>query len=594
MKKRLLTLSVVGLMMVTTSCSPVSIQKDADGKQIIVSLVNSDGSKVNYTADDLLAKYKGTTSGIEAYYNSIYDLLIRHDQEITSSMETSIDSKIDSFINTVKSNASSKGVSYNTALSDELESKGVESLGELRELYELEVQKSEYETTFYEDNMDNLTWEYIQTRAPYHIRHILVKTDDESGTSVYDKLISKDESTKLSSIVTRIASGENFGEIAYDASEDNSGDNSSAKLYGSLGIMDLDNNFVSEFDDTIYFYDAFLSGNETSYTKEQKAQLLNIPTTVDGVNVEEALKARVNAVPFGTAKMFDEYANSTKTVNNAKYTTDVDPNADRHELTSSYYPRNVLFNTYFNNHGLTFITDQGLQDEDRVDASWIEPSAEVKAIIGDHKILADSDGNPVLITYNPDTGVHFMIIEKSPLYQKYESYTDWSTLEGEEVALDSLKDEMMHYYSRTVPSGNDNVTNDNRFVTYIKSVRDTYQSRANTIEEKVKGFDENVSYRIFESLIYQTEENSTVLKVDGEGNYIARTDIEIEAEMLDSIKSYIDAKRANTEYSSAASNVNSWKGYVRLLQYQDDQKEAKQLKFTETYKYFQDTKEAIA
>lgn len=584
MKKRLLTLSMVSLLTLgLASCSDVDAKKTSDGKDIIVS-IETEGGVVNYTADDLLNHYSSTETGVKAYYNAIYDVLVRHDQEITPEMSTTIEEEMEKFLNTCKTNASNNGTTYKTELSNSLEAEGVETTGELRELKELSVQKTKYSENFYDQGLEDGTFakKYIEEKAPYHIRHILIKTDDVSGSSVYNKEISKEESKKIYSIISRLASGKTtFGDIAYDASDD-----SSNSLYGSVGIMDLDTGFVSEFKYGVYYYDAFLSGkNDTGKTQEQVLEMLRIPSSIElgegnTLNTKEVLDNSVFTVPYSAVEMFQAYADTTKTIDNKTYTDEIVPGSVRQSITSQYYPRNVLFNTYFNNHGLTFITDEGFGDTTG-NANWTTPNAELKAVLGenfDGKILTDN-GNPILVTYNPSTGLHFMIIEKSPINQKYTSYTSYENKsEGEEVALNNLEEELLHYYSLDVPSGSANVTNDNRFVTYIKTTRTEYDKRATTLEDKFKSYDSNMEYKIFESLIY--DDNGAI-----------RTDVTIDEKILNTILTYIKDQRANTEYSTLESNVASWTTYLQLLEFQGLQKDAKQLDFSETKLYFADTKD---
>ena len=57
---------------------------------------------------------------------------------------------------------------------------------------------------FYENNKNStLLAEYINYYAPYHIRHILAKTN--SGDSLYDGTIDKDAATKVANIVIALA-----------------------------------------------------------------------------------------------------------------------------------------------------------------------------------------------------------------------------------------------------------------------------------------------------------------------------------------------------------------------------------------------------
>lgn len=580
MKKRLLTLSMVSLLTLgLASCNNLSSKIDKDGQEVIVS-IKIDGNEVNYTADDLLNQYATTETGVKAYYNAIYDVLVRKTQKITETMKVDVETEIDDFVNNCKSSASTNGTTYKTELSKALEQEGVDNLGELRELKELEIQKSEYEKEFYSDEkLKEYTTNYIEEKAPYHIRHILVKTDDVSGSSVYNKEISKEESKKIYSVISRLASGkESFGDIAYDASDDTSN-----SLYGSVGLMELDTEFVSEFKYSIYYYDAMLSEkNDTGKTSEQVLEMLNVPSSINlGENInldtKSILDSSVYAVPYSVVTMFETYSESTKTVGNKTYTDEIVSSTDRHEITSSYYPRNVLFNTYFNNHGLTFITDEGFGDTSN-NPNWTTPNESIKKVLPDGfngKILTDN-GNPILVTYNPSTGLHFMIIEKSPINQKYTSYVDYKT--GETHQLNNLQEELAHYYSLDVPSSNDDVTNSNTYVTYINSNRNQYDSRATELKNQIKAFDANMDYLVFESLLYAQDGN-------------IRSDVTINQDILNSILDYISAQRDNTKLTAENTNIENWATYLRLLNFQEIQKEAKQLDFNETKQYFVDTKD---
>ena len=78
MNKRLLTLSMVGLLTVgLASCSDVK-QKEVDGKQVIITIKDTD-----YTADELLGDYAKDSAGVNAFYNAIYDVLVRDHETIT-------------------------------------------------------------------------------------------------------------------------------------------------------------------------------------------------------------------------------------------------------------------------------------------------------------------------------------------------------------------------------------------------------------------------------------------------------------------------------------------------------------------------------
>ena len=152
MNKRIITLSLMGLLTLgtLTGCSNVKAEKvttDGQTKEVIVKV----GDK-NYTADDLFAEYSGTTSGASAYYNAIYDVLIREAQPITTTITNAVNSRIDDFTEKAKEQASNNSTTYKTELSALLEDEGVNNLKELREIYTLDEQKKVYEDKYYDDN----------------------------------------------------------------------------------------------------------------------------------------------------------------------------------------------------------------------------------------------------------------------------------------------------------------------------------------------------------------------------------------------------------------------------------------------------------
>ncbi len=633
MKKRLVTLSLVGFMATAlVSCSPVKLEYDANGAAIIVTLNNGKVKGITYKADDLFEDYLTTTKGLDAYKQAIYDVLVRdkYAGNITSDMESEIDSKIDSFIATAKKTASDNGTTYNTELSNALESAGVDDLGQLREVYTLDVEKSAYSDKYYEENMaataatgnvkldgdevkvwsytqDNMTWDYVKTQNPYHIRHILVKTDDIDGSSLYNKQISKAEAEKMYSVVSRLTSGESFGDIAYDASDD-----TSSTSYGSLGIVDTSvaNSYVSEFRVAMYYYDAFLNSNPSPYTKEQKMAKLGISPTVKSGDVEIPTESTLNqhftAIKYSDVSNLNKVADITSADRvNLSDKTFRDHNGYEHEIDDTTYPRNVLFNNVFNNRGLSFITSEGASEEELANNVWMEPSAEVKSLLGladGVKILAVNQGTkenpywaPILVAYNPTTGWHLILIEKSPLYQRFTSYVDWTSnktisIGDDKTSETNLMKEMMHYYSQDVPSSSDDVTNANTYVTYLKTTNSTYSSRASDISTKIKAYDANVSDRLFESLIYKTENNnsSTILALDSNGNKVLRDDIKIDEKMLNKITDYIEAKRTNTKYTAQATQLSAWSSYLNLLEFQDDVKDSRQYSLTDIENLYND------
>jgi len=155
-----------------------------------------------------------------------------------------------------------------------------------------------------------------------------------------------------------------------------------------------------------------------------------------------------------------------------------------------------------------------------------------------------------------------MTIEQSPFRD------DEADLANTIFATKAPKDQaefLDNYYSTEIPATSSaDVSKDHRYVTFVKSNRDTYSDRAEEIENLINGFDPDVSYRLFEEL---------ALKEDGS----LKDGITIDEKILASIKELIASKRAATEISEEETNEEAWTSYVQLLKLQDAQKDAKQL-----------------
>lgn len=547
MNKRIITLSLMGLLTLgtLTACSdvkPSKVSTDGKSKEVIVKV----GDK-NYTADDLFAEYSETTTGASAYYNAIYDVLIREAQPVTTTITNAVNQRIDDFTEKAKKQASDNSTTYKTELSNLLEEEGVENLKELREVYTLDEQKKVYEDKYYDDNMDSLKLEYLATKTPYHVSHILVKTDN-AGSSLYNGTITATEATKISSVINSLIDNKfTFGQVAKENSEDNSGNESSASYFGDLGIMDQDTSFVPEFKYNVFAYDAYLNDNSNIKPRvegkeiEQELKLnksFNFNYDVnsnDKVSVKDALSS-VNEIPYKAVEYLSTLTEETPKVNgNVK--TYKDANGNVKDVDDSVYPRNILFNTYFNDHGISVITNDGYTGDSTKFASFPRLSSK--------PILTDGNGNPILVTRAGSSyqGIHFITINKSP--------------------FNGTDEEMLAYYSTdNIPSTSTDVSEDKRFITAVASNNSTYTERAKKVKDAVKGFDPYLNYRIYEELV-------------------SATNVEIKDEVKALVKKYIDSQRVQTSYTNEASTTATLKSFVQLLQLQDAEKAAKQVTFND-------------
>lgn len=535
MKKRLLLLSMVSIVALT-GCD-VSQLKDDKGNQIIVKL----GDSMNYTANELFEHYSDTSAGTSQYFNAVYDVLIRAAQDKTTAIEQEVARRIDDFHQDAEDAASENNTSVRTELSKALEAKGVESIDELEQIYYLEEKKTTFENDYYDDNVEgDLLKDYINYYAPYHMRHILVKTS--SGDSLYNSTITKDDAINLSEVVRRLASGtESFGTIAQTTAEN--GDSGSAAIYGDVGVMSTSTEFVSEFKYSVYQYDAFYNAaakdGVDAYNARQKDDARNTRRIGNGTDLipvtteeETYLKESLNRIPY--EKFVDLKKCAAITSDNLN---DVNKNGKE-----EYYPRNIIFNNYMNDHALGVIT-RGTNADVASSGRFMHFDGLSASTNKSDDILVDEAGRPILVSRAGSgsgdggyQGVHFMIIQKSPFI-------------GNEASLKS-------YWSTKTYSTNEDVSGIDSYITFIDSSRSEYIERANTLKGYIKGFDKHMNFVLFEKALAKAEEKyGKVTFAEGIGEAIA---------------AYMESSRANSAYSVKETYEKSWDSYLKLLTLQDE------------------------
>lgn len=550
MKKRILLLSMVGGLTLV-GCSGISQITDDQGNQVIVTL----GDGTTYTANDLFDNYSSSETGASQYFEAVYDVLVRAVQPITNTIEQTVSNNLDDFVQSARSAASTNGTSYSQELSDALEEQGVESLDELEEIYILDAQKEEFEQDYYDanekQNLYSLLKEYIEYYAPYHIRHILVESS--AGTSLNRGTLSEQDARDLSSAVRLLAEGNlSFGEIALQVSDDSS----SASKYGETSIMDTTTTFVNEFKYAVYQYDALYNANATDavtaynerQTGESSQYVMKSGSPLIPLSEEDTtyLEESINRIPYQAFVNLGNMANITTNENGMNV---MDGN-------ESYYPRNILFNLYLNDHALNVITrgtEESVQDSDRfVHVDGLSASENTA-----DDILCDENHNPILVarggsgdssssdseTSSGYQGMFFIVIQKSP----FEKTADQT--------VDQLIDSMMEYYTMETPTATDDVSQMDNYVTFIKGTESDYATRANDIEELVKGFDSHMSFRFYEKALADAQES--------------KGGVTINENISELIDAYISAARDTASYDAQETYQNSWDEYVRLLKLQD-------------------------
>lgn len=554
MNKRLATLSLVSLLAVgsLTACG-----EGYDYEDGIMLYLNGEA----YTTDELFEESYGidTSAGIEAIYDVVNEAIIEADIPTTDTMTQIVDNLLEDFDDDCADAADTNGTWKSEEIDDALDELGFEDIDELEDSYYLAQKQTKAEDEYYSNDRyeSDFIPSFVEDTAPYHVKHILV-TVDASSSSLYNATISEDDANDISNVVERLATGEDFGIVAQTKSEDSS----SAEDFGDVGIMSTKTSFVSEFKYGLYTYDAMFNPDTDATTREEVIDQ-TFSSDADVVSAyEDEIDGKAYGIPYSAVKQLDYYA-------------DVTTAADGQEVTDANaynYPRNILFNNYFNNHALSFVfLDENSTDSDgyynssdydeavasgrfqtvsgisenlqQFDADTTGVYSALKQVDSSKKILCDEDGRPILVTRagtgTTDSGyqgIHFIVAQKDPF-----------TTSNEDLEA---------YYTLDTPSTTSSETEDATFVNFLDSTnKDIYTDRVDTIKSAVKSMDSNFSFRQFE---YYLEE-----AINDHG--LAMSD-----ELETAITNYIATTRASTDESEERSYNESWESYLELLQVYDE------------------------
>src|SRR5574344_289237 len=605
----ILAATTVGLLSLA-GCNEVT----ANGN-VIVSFKDANGTSTNYTADELFKKYtESSQDSTSNYYNAIYNVMVREwftlskNESLKKECDKDAQIKLDSQKSQASTNADSNSTSYDTEWEKILDSelsdiaKSKRSEAELLLKYQLAQYKTKLEDEYYDEfktwkkddtnitdaeKTNNLFWGddgYLEQNLPYHVKHILINVDATSG-AYYNGTISSTNVQNLYLAISELANGTSFGQIA----EDLSNDTGSAATFGDLGIMDTSTSYVNEFKLGVYAYDTYFNtGSEVNSSLSTNSDPFNIPEE-DGKYVRSM---GIASIPYGAIVKMNELKDTTLDSQN-KEVNDGD---------ASYYPRNVLFNKYFNNHNLGFITPDDLSGsnptlEDSSDSlnahytdlntngKWtnVSQNTDYSAMKGfrdvqiknyddngvytgivTKKILCDDNGNPIIVVRAGTSnyqGVHFIVVQRSAL-EANKSVT--SNGETYNVPLNE-------YYASENPLTNGGAKNTDfpttstgtqkqTFVNSYSMSYDKYNERVSTIKTTVKSFDSNYEMRIFNWLEGQLSVTFNTISGVNVG---------------DRITNYINEKRNSTDNDTRTTNIQTWDNFIEQIEVQQSQRKTK-------------------
>jgi len=526
--------------LVTLSACANQVTENSDG--FVITMKDKDGEVTGYSADALFGQYQNNEFGVSKFVESVTELVIRNQinqedatsQALRAEILRKADISVDGVKETARTNASTNGTNYNDELETLFESYNVEDLEELKDYFAYRTMKQEVEDRFFDDNKESfLTGNdfgpgYLNDRLPYHVKHILVKVS-AAGADLYNGRISETEARKLFAVANRLAiqqNGETFGEVAREMSEDGS-----KEQFGDLGIMSKATSFVNEFKLGVYAYDAVFNQNTEVVSK---ADALKVPeTAVDFFN-----DLGLATIPFHAFVSLNEFANVTKDQNGNPVN-----NND-----SLYFPRNIIFNEYFNRHNIAVITPEKLEGGN-YDYKGFKQVDELANELEGQKVLTDENGKVILVvragTGSGESGyqgIHFIVVERSALVNS----------QGV-VPLDK-------YYTTEIPgtpnypkanNGQDLVT----FVNFNVTTQANYKTRSETVKNEIRNFDQFFNFRMLEQLI--DEQDVTFIDKDLE----------------DAVLRYMDVTRRSATFDQDLQELNTWNSYIEFLEYQEFQRQ---------------------
>lgn len=597
MKKSKLSAGILtGLLAVgaLAACSKSGPTYNSDG---VILTYEVNGKKIEYTADDLFKTNVRNAEHAEEMFNQVYKLVVRNyftiknpDGEGTNTGSEQMaeinriaekNVKIDK--DTAEKNSKTNSTSYNTEFENILKSKGCENEEELKAYYVFEEQQTKFKENFYkiyadEDNSlysdgFNLLRDgsssanedttknpdkysgYLETKVPYHVSHILVNVEDGASTNYWNGTVSVSNVERLKNVIDGLEDeSQNFGQVAYDWSEDGSKSD-----YGDLGIVDKDkateqsDKFVKEFILGLYTYDNKYNPSTVVQNRVKASTIRPSDTVLDLLPEEPRYLER-------------SYFNDLYNYREVEKVLDT-------SSSENFYPRNIIYNNYFNNHEVSVIVDGSAEHGNYKVFNFGSGN---KAVL-----CAKGTSNPILVTRAGASyqGIHFITVNRSPFEGELPSgkedvlrnyttkYTQKVAGEDKEISVS-----LAQYYTTKTPDqkayptqtvtvgGTDYKIPLRTYVNPVNYEKSKYTERADKVLEEVKSFDTNIERFIYTKYI------KGQLKFVGEGEEVGKTiDNWIARRGQENIKTTFDSWE---EY---------WTDYADMLAMQKEQ-EPKRLK----------------
>ena len=632
--KRSLSLAMSILAIASlTACNDDYNYPDAKWKEGII--VNVDGKDYKY--DEIYQLFDNSKGSAQAYFNVAKNILAQLVTPKTDTMLSNVDTKINDLKNTWKTNARTNNTSYKEEQEKTFDSENVEDLDELREKYISQQQVEKNSQDFYEINAngvtdpsytyyisEQMTKDYVTNQAPYHVSHVLVKVDASSdGEGYWNGKITADNAKKIGNAVRMLASSDSFGSVAQLVSEDEG----SAKMYGELVTttegsqsvaMEKTTSYINEFKLGLYAYEAYLNPKTKAAEVNTAVRAsLRVPgqaaasSSFDYKNDTAVSELITDGTLVGKNGAFGIPLSKAITLG---YIADVEKNiVDGSKVdyaSETQYPRNILFNNYFNYHGVNFLYD----DSDTYEAEFLKDAIEVGAHSGETILtlndvkdklpskyaeyeyvkgqLSKIDAGKFktvegisdnLYNYDFDAFTKKSVLTKIPTSKKILVEKDTDTNPVVIVRGGSSGYQGIHfivvnndpfvnsqntyqYYRTNIPDASadpasaksaDYSTNPS-LINYVKAdinSNTTYNARRDAVVAAVKASDSNIDFRLY-------EEN---IKKFGADKFN-----ELLGDYAGIINKYIEITKESSELGKNSSLDESWETYIQTLALQEE------------------------
>ena len=632
--KRSLSLAMSILAIASlTACNDDYNYPDAKWKEGII--VNVDGKDYKY--DEIYQLFDNSKGSAQAYFNVAKNILAQLVTPKTDTMLSNVDTKINDLKNTWKTNARTNNTSYKEEQEKTFDSENVEDLDELREKYISQQQVEKNSQDFYEINAngvtdpsytyyisEQMTKDYVTNQAPYHVSHVLVKVDASSdGEGYWNGKITADNAKKIGNAVRMLASSDSFGSVAQLVSEDEG----SAKMYGELVTttegsqsvaMEKTTSYINEFKLGLYAYEAYLNPKTKAAEVNTAVRAsLRVPgqaaasSSFDYKNDTAVSELITDGTLVGKNGAFGIPLSKAITLG---YVADVEKNiVDGSKVdyaSETQYPRNILFNNYFNYHGVNFLYD----DSDTYEAEFLADAIEVGAHSGETILTLNDVKNKLpskyaeyeyvtgqlskidagkfktvegisdnLYNYDFDAFTKKSVLTKIPTSKRILVEKDTDTNPVVIVRGGSSGYQGIHfivvnndpfvnsqntyqYYRTNIPDASadpasaksaDYSTNPS-LINYVKAdinSNTTYNARRDAVVAAVKASDSNIDFRLY-------EEN---IKKFGADKFN-----ELLGDYAGIINKYIEITKESSELGKNSSLDESWETYIQTLALQEE------------------------